>query len=211
MAQTGRELALDAPDLAGALRDVDGKADRPAGVLEPALNRLSDPEGRVRREAEALAPVELLDRADEPQHPLLDQVTEGKALALIAARVRDHQAEVGVDHAFLGSQVPALDALGEFDLLAGLQERVPASLTQEQLQRVEGRIDLVLSVAAAWGVGDSARFGVLRSEFKSYLYGRNYRLNSLIPQPRRGSRRHFTGTGGFPSWGHRELPGRPPE
>ena len=99
------QLALDAPDLAGALRDVDGKADRPAGVLEPTLDRLTDPQGRVRREAEALAPVELLDRADEPQHPLLDQVAEGEALALIAARVGDHQAEVGVDHAFLGGKV----------------------------------------------------------------------------------------------------------
>src|SRR3954447_20373270 len=162
MAQTGRELALDAPDLAGALRDVDGKADRPAGVLEPALNRLSDPEGRVRREAEALAPVELLDRADEAQHPFLDQVSQGEALALIAARVRDHQAEVGVDHAFLGSQVPAFDALRELYLLARLEQRVPAGLTQEQLKGVERRIDLdLVFVAAAWGCGDGARFGVL--------------------------------------------------
>ena len=163
VAELRRELALDAPDLAGALRDVHGKADRPARVLESALDRLTDPEGRVRRETEALAPVELLDGADQAQHPFLDQVTEGEALALIAARVRDHQAEVGVDHAFLGGQVPPLDALGELDLLARLEQRVPASLTQEQLERVEGRIDLVLNLAAAWGVGDSARFGVLRS------------------------------------------------
>src|SRR3954468_13707182 len=124
MAQTGRELALDAPDLAGALRDVDGEADRPARVLEAALDGLADPEGRVRREAEALAPVELLDRADEAQHPLLDQVAEGEALALIPARVRDDQAEVRVDHPLLGGEVTALDALGELDLLDGLEQRV---------------------------------------------------------------------------------------
>ena len=159
MAQTSRELALDAADLAGTLRHVNRKADRPAGVLEATLYGLTDPKGRVRREPEPLAPVELLDGADEAQHPLLDQVTEGEALALIAARVSDHQAEVGIDHAFFGCQVPALDPLCEFDLLTRLEQRVPASLTQKQLQRVQGRVDLVLGVAASWGVGDGARFG----------------------------------------------------
>src|SRR4051794_5311487 len=170
VAELRRELALDAPDLAGALRNVHGKADGTARVLESALDRLTDPERRVRRETEALAPVELLDRADQPQHPFLDQVTEGEALALIAARVRDHQAEVGVDHAFLGCQIPALDSLSELDLLTRLEQRVPASLTQEQLERVESRIDLVLGLgAAAWGVGDGARFGVLRSKSQVLL------------------------------------------
>src|SRR4051812_28184212 len=163
--EPSRQLALDAPDLPGALRHVDGKPDRPARVLEAALDRLTDPQGRVRREAEALAPVELLDRADEAQHPFLDQVSQGEALALIAARVRDHQAEVGVDHAFLGSQVPAFDALRELYLLARLEQRVPAGLTQEQLERIEGRIGLDFGRgAAAWAVGDSARFGVLPSQ-----------------------------------------------
>jgi len=105
-----------------------------------------------------------------PEHPFLDQVTEGEALALIAARVSDHQAEVGIDHAFFGCQVPALDPLGEFDLLTRLEQRVPASLTEQQLERVEGRVDLVLGLgAAAWGVGDSARFGVLRSKSQVLL------------------------------------------
>ena len=81
------QLALDAADLAGPLRHVDGQADGAARVLEAALDRLTDPQRRVRGEAEALAPVELLDRADEAQHPLLDQVAEGEALALIAAGV----------------------------------------------------------------------------------------------------------------------------
>src|SRR4029079_59346 len=127
-----------------------GKADGTAGVFQSALDRLTDPERRVRGEAEPLAPVELLYRAHQPQHPFLDQVTEGEALALIAARVGDHQAEVGVDHAFLGCQVSALDPLCEFDLLTRLEQRVPPSLTQKQLQRVEGRVDLMLGVAASW-------------------------------------------------------------
>ena len=80
MAQTGGQLTLNAPDLAGTLRHVDRKADRPAGVLEAALDGLTDPERRVRRERNPLRQSNL-DCADEAQHPLLDQVTEGEALA----------------------------------------------------------------------------------------------------------------------------------
>jgi hypothetical protein len=42
----------------------------------------------------------------------------GEALALVAAGVRDDEAQVRVDHALLGLEVAALDALGELDLLA---------------------------------------------------------------------------------------------
>ena len=41
-----------------------------------SLNRLTDPPRRVRRELEPAAPVELLDRADEPDDPFLDQVEQ---------------------------------------------------------------------------------------------------------------------------------------
>src|ERR1700742_2685614 len=57
MPELGRQLTLDAPDLARALRDVDREPDGAAGVLQAALDRLADPERRVRREAEALTPV----------------------------------------------------------------------------------------------------------------------------------------------------------
>src|SRR5215204_3383673 len=76
VAELRRQLTLDAPDLPGALRHVNGEPDRPARVLEPALDGLADPERRVGGEAKALAPVELLDRADETQHALLDEIAE---------------------------------------------------------------------------------------------------------------------------------------
>src|SRR5215210_4168613 len=79
VAELRRQLTLDAPDLPGALGDVNGEPDRPARVLEPALDGLADPERRVGGEAEALAPVELLDRADETQHALLDEIAEREA------------------------------------------------------------------------------------------------------------------------------------
>src|SRR5215210_703042 len=61
-AELGGELALGAVDLALALSDVDGQPDRARRVLEPALDRLADPERGVRGELEAAAPVELLGR-----------------------------------------------------------------------------------------------------------------------------------------------------
>src|SRR5687767_6859916 len=50
VAELEGQLALELRDLAGALGHVDGQADRAAGVLQPALDRLADPQGPVGRE-----------------------------------------------------------------------------------------------------------------------------------------------------------------
>src|SRR3712207_279852 len=114
-----RELALDAPDLARPLGHVDRQADRAGGVLEPPLDRLADPERRVGREPEALAPVELLDGTDETEHALLDEVAQRQTLALVATGIRDDEAQIRVDHALLRHQVALLHALRQLDLLGG--------------------------------------------------------------------------------------------
>src|SRR3954471_2901720 len=79
------ELVADAPDLPGLRGHVGREADGAGGVVEATLDRLTDPQGRVRREAEALAPVELLRRADEAEHALLDEVVQGQPMALVPA------------------------------------------------------------------------------------------------------------------------------
>ena len=96
----------------------------------------ADPEGRVGRELVALAPVELLGRADQAEDALLDQVEQGQVLALVLLRDRDDQAQVRVDHALLGLEVAALDRLRQLDLLVGAQQRVAPDLVEEQLERV---------------------------------------------------------------------------
>ena len=194
------ELSLDASDLPRALRHVDREADRAAGVLQPALDRLPDPQRRVRGEPEALAPVELLDRADQAQHALLDEVAEGQALALVAPRVGDDQAEVRVDHAVLGGQVAALDPLGQLDLLLRREQRVPARLAQEELQRVERRVRLMLHVPAGTrrfnGGARSGSFHVLSPTRVVGIIGQNrcsrnhpVRADGLVrtPAPRRAA------------------------
>src|SRR4051794_21095770 len=141
-----RELVADAADLARLRRDVGGQADGTGGVVEAALDRLPDPQRGVRREAEALAPVELLGRADQAQHALLDEVVQGEAVALVAAGDGDDEPQVRVDQAVLGEEVAALDALGELDLLGGLQQLEAVRALQQLLERV--RVDVALMLFA---------------------------------------------------------------
>src|SRR5919202_1516187 len=109
-AEARREVALGVGDLPLALRDADRHADRAPALVERAADRLPDPQRRVRGEAEPLAPVELLDGADQPEHPLLDEVEQRElADVLVLAGDRDDQAQVRVDHALLGLEVAALD------------------------------------------------------------------------------------------------------
>src|SRR4051794_27072725 len=100
-AQLGDELALRAADLVELLDDVDRDADGPRLVGERAGDRLADPPGRVGRELEALAVVELLRRANQPERALLDQVEEGQALVAVVLCDRDDQSQVRLDHLLL--------------------------------------------------------------------------------------------------------------
>ena len=132
----GAQLALGAQDPVQLLDDVHGHPDRPPLVGERARDGLADPPGRVGRELEALAVVELLGRAHEPDRPLLDQVEERQPLVAVALGDRDDQSEVRLDHLLLRAVVAALDPLRELDLLRGGQQVDLADVLQEELQRV---------------------------------------------------------------------------
>ena len=108
----------------------------PRLVCERPCHGLADPPGRVRGELEAVAVVEFLGRANEPDRALLDQVEKRQALVAVVLRDRDDEAEVRLDHRLLRRVVASLDALGELDLLRGRQERHLADVLQKQLQRV---------------------------------------------------------------------------
>ena len=124
-------------------------------VLEAALHRLADPPGRVRRELEAAAVVELLDGADQAQDPLLDQVEERQPEAAVALGVRHHQAQVGLDHPVLGVLVAALDALGQLDLLGRRQQAPLGDVAQEDLERVARGVGEQLGRVAALALASS--------------------------------------------------------
>src|SRR3954451_15732970 len=165
--QLGDQLALGPADLVELLDDVDRDADRARLVGQRAGDRLADPPRRVGRELEALAVVELLGGADQPERPLLDEVEEGQALVAVVLGDRDDEAEVGLDHLLLGVEVAPLDALGEIDLLLGGQQADLADVLQEELKgvgrHVRPQVELRLGLAPAPLVGralDLRRGGV---------------------------------------------------
>ena len=135
------ELALDVNDLVELLDHVDRDPDRPGLVRDRARDGLSDPPRRVRGELEPLAVVELLDRADETERALLDQVEKREPPSEVPLRNRHDQAEIRLDHLGLREHVAAFDPLGQIDLLVGGEERHPPDLAQVEPERVQRRLD----------------------------------------------------------------------
>src|SRR5919204_611724 len=117
-----QKLSRGARELLLPLDDVDRHADRPGVVGDGALHGLADPPGRVRRELVAPPPVELLDRAVEPERPLLDEIEERHPEPAIPLRDRDDEAQVRLDHAPLRERVALLDPLRQRDLVGGRQK-----------------------------------------------------------------------------------------
>ena len=92
--ELGRELARARASLRSRWATWAGRRIARAWVGQAALDRLADPQRRVGREAEALAPVELLRGADQAERALLDRGRAAQAQALVAAGDRDDEAQV---------------------------------------------------------------------------------------------------------------------
>src|SRR5690242_9549370 len=166
-AQLGDQLALRAADLVELLDDVHRDADGPRLVGERASDRLADPPGRVGRELEPLAVVELLRGTDKAERALLDQVEEGQALVPVVLGDRDDQAEVRLDHLLLRVEVAALDPLGELDLLRRREQPDLADVLEEELQgigrHVRLQVERLLAAATTLAVGPLGLRGGLLS------------------------------------------------
>src|SRR5690606_960293 len=93
------ELALGLGHLVVRVDHVDGETDGPALVRDGAADRVTDPPAAVGAEAEALAVIEAIDRLHQTDVALLDEVLQGHAAVVEAARDRDHQAQVRLDEA----------------------------------------------------------------------------------------------------------------
>ena len=155
-----RELAARALRAAHLLGDVDGKPDRAALVGERTRHGLADPPGRVRRELVAHLVVELLDRADQAEVALLDQVEERHAGLRVVARDRHHEPQVALDQAPLRELVAEVLAPRELALLGRREQPPVADLADVELQRV-GRLEaLVLAEARVLGLVVLLVFGV---------------------------------------------------
>jgi hypothetical protein len=143
-----REFAADARDLVDGLDHVHRDADGARLVGDGARDGLADPPRGVGGELEAAGVVELHDRAHEPEVALLDEVEHRHPAAVVAARDRDDQAKVRRGQPVAGSFVAGLDALGERDLLARVQQGHAADLAQVHADRVAGGLGHVSDVGA---------------------------------------------------------------
>ncbi len=165
-AQLHHQVALDAADLVDLLDHVHGQADGARLVGHRAGEGLPDPPGGVRRELEALGVVELLDRADQPEVALLDEVGQTHPATGVLLGDADDQAQVGLEHVLLGllalpddvlqvglelrgdlaalreslrGEQAGLHGTGELDLHLGGQQRHPADLVEVEPQDVDAQ------------------------------------------------------------------------
>ena len=138
-----------------------GQADGTALRLHGALKSLADPPGRVSGETEALAPVELLDRAHQAEGPLLNEVDHVDATPLIAACPVHHEAQIGADHLLAGFLVPLLDPLGELGLLGGAEKRESTEVVEEQPHQVRSAGTGLPHDATSLGSGQLRRVDIL--------------------------------------------------
>ncbi len=103
------QVALDPGELVDLLDEVHGQPDRAGLVGHAAGDRLADPPRGVGGELEALGVVELLDRADQPEVALLDEVEQRHAAAGVALGQRDDEPQVGLEQVVAGALAVADD------------------------------------------------------------------------------------------------------
>src|SRR5262249_25088638 len=133
------EAPLRVPDADQVLRDVRGEPDRAAVPLDRLRDRLADPPGRIGREPAAAVVVESVDRLDQADRTLLDQIGEREPLTAVAPRGGRDEAEVGLDHPLPGARVAGPDPSHERLLLGGAEARGSRALVLTRLRSSRAR------------------------------------------------------------------------
>src|SRR5205823_673111 len=140
------QLALHPDELVDRLHHVDGDPYRPGLVGDGPRDGLADPPRRVRRELVPLGVIELLDRSDQPEVALLDQVQEQHPPSDVALGDRDDQAEVRLDQLLLGELTVALDTTTEVvELFLGLRAEALRHLVAADPLDLAERRELMLA------------------------------------------------------------------
>src|SRR4051794_6033002 len=129
-----REDAAGTHHPADLVDHVDRQANRPALVRDRARDGLADPPRRVRRKLVAHLVVELLDRPDQAEVSLLDQIEERDARVHVVARDRHDEPEVRLDQLLLGLFVSRVLAPGELSLFLTREQRAVSDLADVELQ-----------------------------------------------------------------------------
>ena len=118
---------------------MNGNADGAGLVRDGAGNGLPNPPGGVGGEFEALGVVKLLNRLNQAQVALLNQVQELHTASHIALGDGYHQTKVCLAQALLGFLAlfaTCLDGKGQIDFLLGSEQRNTANFLEVNLDRV---------------------------------------------------------------------------
>jgi len=153
------ELPARAHQPAHLVGDVHREANRAALVGERTRDSLADPPRRVGRKLVAHLVVELLDRADQPEVALLDQVEERDSGFRVVPGDRHHEPEIRLDQFLLRFLVALVLAAGELSLLRRRQQGPVADRPDVELERILGgrgglgRLRAVVLVVLVLGLG----------------------------------------------------------
>ena len=126
------------------------KPDGPRLIHDGALDRLPDPPRRIGREAEAALGVELVERVDEAEVALLDQVGKREPAVGVMLRDADDEPQVVLDQPLPRREIAAGHRPRERELLRRGQEHVLADLIEVDLR------DVVDDVRAEAGGGSDS-------------------------------------------------------
>src|SRR5690606_12619112 len=127
-----------------AVDHVDRQPDGAALVGYGTGDRLADPPGRVRAKAVPPAPVILLDRPDQTEVALLDQVQQREPTSHVALGDADHEPQVRADEALERLDVALLDALGQLHLFLRREQRRLRDVAEVETDRIGRQSGVVL-------------------------------------------------------------------
>ncbi|MNZ62097.1 hypothetical protein D3C78_802110 [compost metagenome] len=123
-------------------------------VHDRPFDGLANPPGGVGGEAETALGIELLDRADQAEVALLDQVEQGQAAIDVTPRDLHHQTQVALDHALAPSRFAATGHAREMHFLFRAEQRRETDFVEVELGGIQcaGVVDkLVLPRTAGRG------------------------------------------------------------
>ncbi len=121
--------------------------ERAALLRKSVQDRLPDPPHGVGDELDVLVGIELLGRVDQADVPLIDEIEEEDVGVAIALRIRDHEAEVGLDQLLQRRLVVLilLDAPPQLPFPLRRQPRDPGNLLQVLIEQVVGVVAILLA------------------------------------------------------------------
>ena len=108
-AQVLHHLALHAHQTRDRFKEMYRYANRTCLLSDIAADRLADPPGGVCAKLETARRVKFIDRPQQPQITLLDQIEERNTPAQITLGNADHQTQIGADQGLAGFFCQVID------------------------------------------------------------------------------------------------------